>query len=73
MDILPLTVTCYKDSGGGAISKAGDQYLIHKVLIAVDQPGTGQGDLITQTTPINSTTETVMWRHQALEPTLFLE
>ena len=69
MGYLALAVICYKDSGGRAIWKAGDQYQIHKVLIALDQPGGGKGDLITGTTPINSTTETAMWPHQALEPT----
>jgi hypothetical protein len=69
MGYLGLTVICYKDSGGGAISKAGDQYQIHKVLIAVDQSGRGQGDLITRTTPINSAIGIVMRPHQALEPT----
>src|SRR5438132_6123674 len=64
-----LTVEYYPDSGGGAIWKAGDQYQIHRALILLDQPGRGQGDLITGTTPINSTTGTAAWPHQALEPT----
>jgi hypothetical protein len=38
MGYLAFTVICYKDSGGGAIWKAGDQYQIHKVLSALDQP-----------------------------------
>jgi hypothetical protein len=69
MGYLALTVICYKDSGGGAISKAGDQYQIHKGLIALDQPGRAKGDLFTGTTPINSTTGIARWPHQALQPT----
>jgi hypothetical protein len=69
MGYLALTVICYKDSGGGTISKAGDQYQIHKVLIALDQPGRAKGDLFTGTTPINSTTGIDRWPHQPLQPT----
>lgn len=37
---------------------------------AIDQPGRGQGDLLTGSFPtkINSTTGTIYWPHQALEP-----
>jgi hypothetical protein len=63
-----LTVLRYPDSGGGAVWQAGDQYQIHKLLVAMDQPGRGQGDLITGTAPVNSKTGTPAWPHQALEP-----
>jgi len=57
-------------SGGGCIStwRAGNQYQIHNVLVALDQPGRGRGDLITGDPPINSTTGTATWPHQELEP-----
>jgi hypothetical protein len=54
--------------GGYASWQAGDQYQIHKVLIALDQPGRGAGDLITGDNPINSTTGTPAWPREALEP-----
>lgn len=52
---------------------AGDAYQIHKVLIALDQPGRGKGDLITggyndPGSTLNSVTGTEAWPHQALEP-----
>ena len=46
--------------GGGATWQAGDQYQIHKVLVALDQPGRGAGDLINTVIPA--------WPHQQLEP-----
>jgi hypothetical protein len=53
-----LTMRCL----GGSFH-AGDQYQIHKVLIALDQPGRGQGDLISGDPPTP-----VAWPHQRLEP-----
>jgi hypothetical protein len=47
----------------GGSFHAGDQYQIHKVLIALDQPGRGQGDLISGDPPTP-----VAWPHQRLEP-----
>ncbi len=46
----------------------GNRYAINKVLAALDQVGRGKGDLLTGDTPINSTTGSVAWPHQALEP-----
>jgi hypothetical protein len=63
-----LTVLYYPDQGGGAIWAAGQQYQIHKVLILLDQPGRGQCDPITGTSPINKVTGTATWPHQSLEP-----
>jgi hypothetical protein len=57
--------------GGGTTWAVGDSYQIHRVLISQDQPCRGAGDLITSTTefnPVNSTTGTPSWTHQALEP-----
>lgn len=64
-----LIVNWYSDSGGGHVWTAGDKYEIHRVLIALDQPGRGQGDLIKGTTPINSKTGKADWPNQKLEPT----
>ena len=41
----------------------GDGFEIRRVLIAVDQPGRGQGDMISGGEPVP-----VAWPHQALEP-----
>jgi len=46
--------------GGGVTWQAGDKYQIHKVLIALDQPGRGAGALINRDNPA--------WPGQALEP-----
>jgi hypothetical protein len=56
--------------GGGTTWNSGDQYQIHKVLVSQDQTCRGQGDLITGDVnhPINATTGTPSWTHQALEP-----
>ena len=62
-----LTVI-YDSAHEGVMWAAGDQYQIHKVLITLDQPCRGAGDLITGNNPINSTTGTPAWPHQALEP-----
>jgi hypothetical protein len=55
-----LNVYYHDGYGGGAIWQAGDQYQIHKVLIALDQPGRGASDLINDANPA--------WPHQQLEP-----
>src|SRR5205814_4394333 len=63
-----LQVLYYKDSGGGAIWKAGDQYQIHRPLILLDQPGRGQGDVISGTPAVNRATGKATWPDEALEP-----
>lgn len=69
-----LTVLCVSGGYGSTPTwTAGDSYEIHKVLIAIDQPGRGKGDLLvggyTQPPPtLNSVTGTAAWPHQALEP-----
>jgi hypothetical protein len=66
------TLTGYYHSGygGGVTWNAGDQYQIHRVLISLDQPCRGQGDLITGDFdhPINARTGTPAWPQQLLEP-----
>jgi hypothetical protein len=54
-----LNVYYHDGYGGGATWQAGDQYQIHKVLVALDQPGRGTGDLISANPA---------WPHQQLEP-----
>jgi hypothetical protein len=44
----------------------GDTFAIHKVLIVIDQPGRGQGDLIGGNLPTHRPIPA--WPHQALEP-----
>jgi hypothetical protein len=63
-----LNVVFYTDSGGGHVWRAGDGYQIHKLLIALDQPGRGQSDLLVGHPPINSRTGTAAWPNQRLEP-----
>jgi hypothetical protein len=55
-----LNVYYHDGYGGGATWQAGDQYQIHRVLVALDQPGRGTGDLINTAIPA--------WPHQQLEP-----
>ena len=64
-----LNVFYYTDSGGGHVWQAGDGYQIHRISVALDQPGRGQGDLIVGNPPINRRTGTAAWPNQALEPT----
>jgi hypothetical protein len=54
--------------GGNPVWTAGTQYQIHKALVLLDQPGRGQGDLVTGNPPINSRTGTPSWPNQLLEP-----
>jgi hypothetical protein len=42
----------------------GDSYAIYKLLVALDQPGRGKGDLVTDSNPV----ATASWPHQAVEP-----
>jgi len=64
-----LNVFYYTDSGGGHVWQAGNGYQIHRISVALDQPGRGQGDLIVGNPPINRRTGTAAWPNQALEPT----
>ena len=68
-DTLSLTSSCIN---GGCTEanpkdstwwKNGDQYEIRRVLVALDQSGRGQGDLLSGTKPTP-----VAWPHQQLEP-----
>jgi hypothetical protein len=68
-----ITYELYPDSGGPLKFNTGDTYQIHKLLAALDSPGRGAGDLLTRvggnnSNPVNSTTGTIAWPHQALEP-----
>jgi hypothetical protein len=46
----------------------GDTYQIHRILTQLDQSGRGKGDQVRGNRPINSTTGTRWWTHEALEP-----
>ena len=51
-------------TGGPVISfSTGDVFQIRKLLVALDQPGRGQGNLLTGDVP-----GPVLWPNQALEP-----
>jgi hypothetical protein len=50
--------------GGAMTFNTGDSYEIYKLLAALDQPGRGKGDLLTDENPV----ATGSWPHQAPEP-----
>jgi hypothetical protein len=51
------------------IFNAGDTYEIHRVLVMMDQNGSGKSDLIVGTNrPINTRTGTASWAHSSREP-----
>ena len=52
----------------GVTWQAGDPYEIHRVMVSMDQPCRGAGDLLTGNPPINTVTGTASWPHQVLEP-----
>lgn len=56
----------YGPVGGNPTFSAGNSYSIYKVLVALDQPGRGQGDLLVRDSNGNPTV--VAWPHDALEP-----
>lgn len=66
------TITFLAHNGGFGPSmnfNTGDGYSICKVLVCLDQPGRGGGDLLKGfTSPVNSRTGTASWPRQALEP-----
>ena len=55
-----LTGYYHDGYGGGVTWNTGDQYQIHRVLVALDQPGRGASDVINTAIP--------EWPHQQLEP-----
>jgi len=66
------TESGYHDIAGGVGANAsftsGDGYQIYYVRAILDQPGMGQGDLITGDSPVNSTTGTATWPHENFDP-----
>jgi hypothetical protein len=66
------TITYAVDNGYGKapnlVFNKGDRFEIRKVLIALDQPGRGKGDLLTGHQPVNARTGAATWPDQALEP-----
>jgi hypothetical protein len=69
------TITFSSDDGGYSRNNsglkqftAGEKFVVYRVLVALDQVGRGQGDLLAGNPPINTVTGTKAWPHQALEP-----
>jgi len=60
------TITFYTDTSYGPAMNfsKGDGYAIYKLIAALDQPGRGKGNLLTDKNPV----ATGSWPHQALEP-----
>jgi hypothetical protein len=61
------TITFMRDNSFGGPNltfNTGDEYAIYKLLVALDQPGRGRGDLLADKDPV----ATGSWPHQALEP-----
>lgn len=71
------TITFHIDNTYGVpmFFSAADGYEIYKVLAALDQPGRGKGDLLTNDfrgNPVNAAAgNTIAWPHQALEPVYY--
>jgi hypothetical protein len=68
-----IAYSLYTDSGGPTKFNTGDGYKIYKVLVPLDGMGRGKGDLVSRVNgvgmnPVNTTTNTVAWPHQLLEP-----
>jgi hypothetical protein len=64
-----ITYDSLVTTGGNALRfTAGQGYQIYKVLIPIDHPARGKGDLLSGSAPLNSTTGTAAWPHQVLEP-----
>jgi hypothetical protein len=57
-------------NGANFTFNTGDAYEVRKVTAALDQPGRGEGDLLSgdSAAVINTTTGTKAWPHQAVEP-----
>ena len=68
------TITC--DHGGATLGASstdmvfntGNRFEIRRPSIVLDQCGRGQGDLLASNPPINKTTNSIAWPHEALEP-----
>jgi len=61
------TITFMRDDSFGGPNlrfNEGDSYEIYKLLVALDQPGRGKGDLLADKNPV----VTGSWPHQGLEP-----
>ena len=63
-----ITPYIYTDTAKPLHFNTGDTFVIYKVLTALDQPGRGQGDLLSGSTPLNRVTNSASWPRNALEP-----
>jgi hypothetical protein len=61
--ITYLYDTSYNPKGSLTFN-TGDGFAIYRLLVALDQPGRGKGELLTDKDPV----ATASWPHQALEP-----
>jgi hypothetical protein len=50
------------------VFNTGNRFEIRRPLVVLDQCGRGQGDLLAQIPPVNTTTHSMAWPRQALEP-----
>ena len=65
---ITYVVYASTDRGPQYQFNAGDTYEIHRILTQLDQNGRGKGDQVIGNPPINSTSGTRLWTHEALEP-----
>jgi hypothetical protein len=57
-----------RDSSRSKRFAAGEQFVVHRVLAALDQVGRGQGDLLAGNPAINTVTGKKSWPNQTLDP-----
>ena len=63
-----VTFSVYGNYGPNLVVSNGEAYRIYQVYAGLDQFGFGQGDLITNSTPVNSVTGTASWPHEQSSP-----
>ena len=67
-DTITYAVDNSFGNGPNLVFNKGDRFEIRKVLIALDQPGRGKGDLLTEHKAVSAKTGKATWPDQALEP-----
>jgi hypothetical protein len=56
------------NGSGSMLINQGDSYQIRQVYATLDQCGMGQGDLLANSTPVNTRTGTASWPNEAADP-----
>lgn len=56
------------NSSGALLINSGDTYQIRQVYATLDQPGCGQGDLLTGATPVDTVSGTANWPNEVSDP-----